>query len=124
MIARGVPAEFIDMATPEDAFNLLIDIVLVMDTGVFYGQMEHASTFVCFQIYIWSWLVVGFFLLINIFIAIVIDAYVAVKEENTSKLGMHEELTMMFHDWYNSMKKPKLLQARFKVAHLSNQKCF
>jgi hypothetical protein len=83
------------------AFMLLIDVILVMDTGVFWEQMEHACDYTFFSLFIWSWIIVGFFLLINIFIAIVIDSYINVKEENTSRTGMHEELSMMMTDWYS-----------------------
>ena len=57
-----------------------------------------------FYLFIWSWIIVGFFLLINIFIAIVIDSYVNVKEQNDSKVGMHEELSIMFTDWWKSIR--------------------
>jgi len=95
--------QFSSAATPSEAFMLLFDIILVMDTGVFWQQMTHAcANSLFFHLFIWSWIIVGFFLLINIFLAIVIDAYIAVKEEDTSKLGMHEELGYMFNDWWKS----------------------
>ena len=83
---------------------LLIDIILVMDTAVFWDQMEHACNEFYFNMFVWSWIIVGFFLLVNIFIAIVIDSYVNVKEQNESKVGMHEEISAMLVDWWKTVR--------------------
>jgi len=100
--------QFSSTATPSETFMLLFDIILAMDTGVFWDQMIHASSnALFFHFYIWSWIIVGFFLLINIFLAIVIDAYMAAKEAESSKLGMHVELGLMWNDWWKSMRSSK-----------------
>jgi hypothetical protein len=43
-------------------------------------------------------------LLINIFICIIIDAYITAKNQIDSKMGMHEELAIMFNDWWSSFR--------------------
>lgn len=72
--------QFWRMSEPTEGFELLIDIILAMDPGVFYEQMQQAAHPVTFQIFVWGWIVIGFFLLVNIFISIIIDSYVTCKE--------------------------------------------
>jgi hypothetical protein len=43
--------------------------------------MKHASGEGLFEFFVWGWVIVGFFLLINIFLAIIIDSYIKMKEE-------------------------------------------
>ena len=99
--------QFSDFDSVGHAFMKLIDIVLVFDSTAFYEQMLHACNEEAMLIYIWSWIFVGFFLLLNIFLAIVIDAYIAAKTNLVSKLGMHEEVGSMLVDFYNSCTLPK-----------------
>ena len=81
--------------------------VLTMRTfpAMFLDQMKAAcESSAIFGVFFWSWLIVGFFLLINIFICIIIDAYITAKNQIDSKMGMHEELAIMFNDWWSSFR--------------------
>ena len=99
--------QFYSMRNFDDAFFMLFDIVIAMDTGAFWDQMSHAASYDLFQFYIWGWVILGFFLLINIFMAIIIDSYIAMKEENDSKVGMHEEVMMMLSDYWKGLRLSK-----------------
>jgi hypothetical protein len=96
--------QFYRMADATSGFDLQIDILLAMDPGVFYGQMQQAADDFTFQVFLWGWNVVGFFLLINIFISIIIDAYVTCKEVcttwNALSVERHNaELMLSFLSW-------------------------
>jgi len=81
--------------------------VLTMRTfpAVFLDQMKAAcENSVIFGVFFWSWLIVGYFLLINVFICIIIDAYIIAKEQNDSKMGVHEEMAIIFNDWWKSFR--------------------
>ncbi len=83
--------QFKRMSEPTSAFDLQIDILLAMDLGVFFDQMKHAADDIPFQIFVWGWIVIGFFLLINIFISIIIDSYVSCKEVCTKAKSLSFE---------------------------------
>lgn len=78
--------QFWRMSTPTEGFELLVDILLAMDPGVFFEQMQQAADPFTFQIFVWGWVVIGFFLLVNIFISIIIDSYVNCKEVSAARL--------------------------------------
>ena len=54
--------------------------------------MQHAAGSFALQIFIWSYLFIAFFLLMNIFLAILVDAYAAVKEETQDADSLLTEL--------------------------------
>eukprot|EP00960_Hanusia_phi_P065489 766112-Hanusia_phi.AAC.3 len=54
--------------------------------------MTHAAPEVAFHVFMWSYLFIAFFLLLNIFLAILVDAYAAVKGETAVSKGILEDL--------------------------------
>lgn len=73
--------------------------------ATFLDQMKAAcESSAIFGLFFWSWLIVGVFLLINIFICIIIDAYIAAKNQIDVKMGMHEEVAIIFNDWWKSFR--------------------
>jgi hypothetical protein len=96
--------QFYSMRSIGASFDLLQDIIISMDPGAFWEQMKHASGEGLFEFFVWGWVIVGFFLLINIFLAIIIDSYIKMKEENDSKITMAEEIKLVFMDWYKSIR--------------------
>ncbi|KAJ1467048.1 hypothetical protein T484DRAFT_1859917 [Baffinella frigidus] len=54
--------------------------------------MSHATDTASFHIFLWSYMVVAFFLLINILLAILVDAYASVKADTEGSEGIETEL--------------------------------
>ena len=105
VVARTCGQVFVHACTHMCCSYIVCSHTMRAHPGVFYAQMVEACQNEFFVLmFIWSWIIVGFFLLINIFIAIVIDSYINVKEQNNSKVGMHEELSIMFTDWWKSVR--------------------
>ena len=77
------------------AVQTLLMMLLSLDSTKFWTEMDHAAgngmNFI-FQIYIWTYLLLAFFILLNIFLAILIDSYASVKAESESSKGIFEDV--------------------------------
>ncbi|EKX47388.1 hypothetical protein GUITHDRAFT_106834 [Guillardia theta CCMP2712] len=62
--------------------------LLNFDTTQFFSSMSHASDFAAFHIFLWSYLFIVFFILFNIFLAILVDAYANVKSHTDGSTGL------------------------------------
>ncbi|EKX37773.1 hypothetical protein GUITHDRAFT_116079 [Guillardia theta CCMP2712] len=78
-----------DMSTT--CLTLLI-FLLSLDTTQFYASMSHAAPDGAFHIFLWSYLFIAFFILLNVFLAILVDSYAKVKEETEGTTGLVEDL--------------------------------
>ena len=54
--------------------------------------MSHAAPDGAFHIFLWSYLFIAFFILLNVFLAILVDSYAKVKEETEGTTGLVEDL--------------------------------
>eukprot|EP00960_Hanusia_phi_P066460 766402-Hanusia_phi.AAC.2 len=54
--------------------------------------MSHAATPLAFYIFLWSYIFIVFFILFNIFLAILVDAYATVKQATEGATGLVEEV--------------------------------
>jgi len=66
--------------------------LLSLDATQFYSSMSHAATPLAFYIFLWSYIFIVFFILFNIFLAILVDAYATVKQATDGSTGLLEEL--------------------------------
>jgi len=73
--------QFAGMSTVSSTALTLVIFLLSLDATQFYPSMEHAANDVAFHLFLWSYLIVAFFILLNIFLAILVDAYASVKQE-------------------------------------------
>jgi len=80
------------MATFNDSCLTMIMIIISLDTSQF-NEMSHAAPPWAFNLFIWSYLIIAFFILLNIFLAILVDAYVAVKEDTKGSIGLPQDLS-------------------------------
>ncbi|EKX32754.1 hypothetical protein GUITHDRAFT_121057 [Guillardia theta CCMP2712] len=100
-----------DMSTA--SLTLLI-FLLSLDTTQFYASMSHAAPDGAFHIFLWSYLFIAFFILLNVFLAILVDAYAKVKEETEGTTGLVEDLLETL--WHGLRKAIRMQQ------FVSNQK--
>ncbi|EKX37118.1 hypothetical protein GUITHDRAFT_116695 [Guillardia theta CCMP2712] len=80
----------------------LLIFLLSLDTTQFYAPMSHAASDGAFHIFLWSYLFIAFFILLNIFLAILVDAYAKVKEETEGTTGLIGELMQVL--WHGARK--------------------
>jgi len=84
--------QFAGMSTVSSTALTLVIFLLSLDATQFYPSMAHAANDVAFHLFLWSYLIVAFFILLNIFLAILVDAYASVKQETVESTGLTEEL--------------------------------
>ena len=77
--------------------------------------MQHAGGDVSLQIFLWSYLFIAYFILVNIFLAILVDAYATVKEGTDNASGLLTELSSII---FHGIKRQLPLGTRF----ISDQK--
>lgn len=81
-----------------DAMITLIFVVLGWDTSVFREMVTAANTQqvlatkLAFYLFYWSWIIISTFVLLNVILAIVVDAYASVKRESTDSRTMPSEM--------------------------------
>jgi len=96
------------------AMQALLDFLLTMDyEAVGWAQMEHAAAdALTFHLFMWTFVVIGFLILFNIFLCIVIDAYMASKEEMeaTMMTSVAQDLSAVGQQLWRMLTKP---QGRF-----------
>jgi len=73
----------------------LVVFLISFDATQFYASMSHAANEWAFHLFLWSYLIVAFFILLNIFLAILVDAYAAVKQSTQEAAGLPDELKMV-----------------------------
>ena len=59
----------------------LLFMTFSMDKTSFYNQMTHAAPEWIFHLWFWTFTVVGYLVLFNIFLAILVDSYMSMREE-------------------------------------------
>jgi len=69
------------MKNPGDACVFLFFQLLAFDPTQFWTEMTHAAPAWAFHLFLWSFLLIVFFILFNVLLAILIDAYAMVKAE-------------------------------------------
>mmetsp|Transcript_30441 Transcript_30441/g.81000 ORF Transcript_30441/g.81000 Transcript_30441/m.81000 type:complete len:1277 (+) Transcript_30441:517-4347(+) len=84
--------EFHDMSTVEDSMVMHFWIILTFDPTIFYDQTRHAAPEWIFHIYVWTFLVLCGYLLFNIFLAILVDAYMIVRQTAILATPLHEDI--------------------------------
>jgi hypothetical protein len=55
-------------------------------------QMNHAAGGLAFHIYIWSFILISYMLLLNIFLSILVDTYMIAKSETPASVPIPEEV--------------------------------
>jgi hypothetical protein len=78
----------------ESSMTLFI-ILMSLDTTKFWTEMSHSAGIGMdwvFYLYVMTYLVIAFFILLNVFLAILIDSYAAVKSHSESAQGIFSEL--------------------------------
>jgi len=83
------------------AAQFLIVILLSLDTTQFHVQLLHSSpSATLYYIYLWTWIFLALFMLLNIFLAILIEGYTAVKKSGHDARSMTVELGMVLtYEW-------------------------
>lgn len=84
--------QFMGMQDLSSSALTLTLFLLSLDTTEFYPSMMHSANPWAFHLFLWSYLIVAFFILLNIFLAILVDAYACVKEGTHEAAGLTEEL--------------------------------
>ena len=72
--------------------------------------MSHAATPLAFYIFLWSYMFIVFFILFNIFLAILVDAYATVKQATEGATGLVEEIADVV---WHAVRKVLPLGSRF-----------
>eukprot|EP00960_Hanusia_phi_P041735 755138-Hanusia_phi.AAC.10 len=81
--------------------------------------MEHAGGGVSLQVFLWSYLFIAYFILVNIFLAILVDAYATVKEGTDNASGLLTELSsMIIHGIWRRLPLGKRFISDQKFKHL------
>mmetsp|Transcript_43899 Transcript_43899/g.64456 ORF Transcript_43899/g.64456 Transcript_43899/m.64456 type:complete len:1032 (-) Transcript_43899:352-3447(-) len=104
--------QFKGMSTFAGAMQLLFDFLLTMDYLQLWFQMQHAAANdVTFQLYIWSFIVIGFLIMFNIFLCIVVDGYMCSKEtmEAAMNTTVGDDLRSTSDMIWKMMTKPREL---------------
>jgi len=87
--------QFNGMADFHSSCLTLVVFLISFDATQFYASMSHAANAWAFHLFLWSYLIVAFFILLNIFLAILVDAYAAVKQDTQDAAGLPDELKMV-----------------------------
>eukprot|EP00290_Baffinella_frigidus_P033727 CAMPEP_0180328794 /NCGR_PEP_ID=MMETSP0988-20121125/40408_1 /TAXON_ID=697907 /ORGANISM="non described non described, Strain CCMP2293" /LENGTH=219 /DNA_ID=CAMNT_0022315835 /DNA_START=48 /DNA_END=703 /DNA_ORIENTATION=+ len=92
--------QFQDMRNPSVSMQTLASMLLSFDPTLFHAEMTHAlgdqiGKFTL-DLYIWSYMVICYFILLNIFLAILVDAYAEVKESMGGSHSVLQELVAVF----------------------------
>mmetsp|Transcript_40849 Transcript_40849/g.83567 ORF Transcript_40849/g.83567 Transcript_40849/m.83567 type:complete len:1272 (-) Transcript_40849:1118-4933(-) len=116
--------QFRSFSTVQNACITIGSMILTMDRTVFYEQMAHAAPGWAFHMYLWSWLILAFFLLINIFLAILVDSYATLKSQADVTTGVHTELMELGWDWARRllMSKKRFMTDQRLLETLASQK--
>ena len=69
------------MSTVQKAMETLFMILMDFDSSKFAPPMKKAAGETAFNVFLWSYIVVSFFILMNMLLAIIVDSYAHVKEE-------------------------------------------
>ncbi len=93
------------MATLADTCQTLMFFTLDFDPSLFYAQMNHAITHTRestihtgaleYNVYIWSYMFISVFILMNIFLAILVSAFDAIAKQTEGSNGMMTDLRDM-----------------------------
>ena len=67
------------LSTLDEAVNTLFFWLIGYDPTSFWDGMSHAAPSWAFQLYLWSYLIIVYFILFNVLLAILIDTYCEVK---------------------------------------------
>ncbi len=67
------------MCVFDEASNTLFFWLIGYDPTSFWDGMSHAAPSWAFQLYLWSYLIIVYFILFNVLLAILIDTYCEVK---------------------------------------------
>lgn len=83
----------------------LMFITFAMDKTQFYDQMSHAAPQWIFHLWMWTFTVVGYLVLFNIFLAILVDSYMSMREEVSKDYhkGVPEEIADFARHTYNRL---------------------
>ena len=87
--------QFDGMRNLAQSGSTLLIVMLSFDPTKFWTEMEHAAgtgMATVFYLYLTTYIVIVFFILLNIFLAILIDAYSAVKSHTTNTKSMGKEV--------------------------------
>jgi len=92
---------FGEMASPGRALVFLYFQLVAYDPEQFWIEMTHAAPWWAFHLYLWTFLLIVFFILVNILLAILIDAYALVKADTPEDCpGFPEELSEVFNNTF------------------------
>ncbi|EKX32347.1 hypothetical protein GUITHDRAFT_121488 [Guillardia theta CCMP2712] len=82
------------MSNLSSACKTLAMMLFNLDSTLFYSSLSHSSSDGAVQVFLWSYVFVVFFLLFNIFLAILVDAYVNVKHEVDKANGLLQDIAL------------------------------
>jgi len=85
--------------------------------------MQSAGGITAMHIYVWTYVVITFFILLNMFLAIIVDSYVSVKSDTEDARGLVPELISVAHHGLRRLyKSPKYFISDQKLlGHLQKQ---
>lgn len=76
--------QFSAMSTFDKSMGVLFIIMMNFDPEQFWQQLLGAANELTLHIYLWTYIVITFFILLNMFLAIIVDSYAVVKAESGS----------------------------------------
>ena len=90
--------QFEGMSTLELSMMTLFMILMDFDASKFWPQMTHSAGEAAFHMFLWSYIIVAYFILMNMLLAIIVDSYAHVKEQTEGSLGLSTDLgRVMWH---------------------------
>ena len=98
------------MSTFGEAMLVLLQFLLTMDPELFeWDAMQQAANIdLAFQLYVWTFVVLGFLILLNVFLCILIEAYMTSKEALEAQMSttVADDLLSVSHMAYHMLTKP------------------
>jgi len=87
-------------STINHAIFYLLMIIIAFNPDAGWVQMNHAAPEWAFNVFLWTWIMIGMFILLNIFLAILINGYTAMHEASATDSGnmLVELYDIIYHE--------------------------
>lgn len=94
------------MSTLSQSCMTLLILLLNFDTTKFFASFVHASEEWVVMLYVWTYVLICFFILLNIFLAILVDAYAEVKMQTENAGGLGHDVLQIFNHQIKRVMEP------------------
>ena len=107
------------MSSVSQSCLTLLILLLNFDTTKFFASFVHASEEWVVNLYVWTYVLICFFILLNIFLAILVDAYSEVKKQTEEANGVSTDvLRILMHETKKLTRHPSLFMTNQRFLDL------